>query len=122
MTYINHMHSFSTAVGHLGRNPEVVETSKGERFTRFCLVANDVYQNDEDCIHLVTTIWCMACEEIGEEIAKEARKGDQLITTGMIFRDHAPKFPVEGRDDFACWCLAIGSVPSGDHLELLEHG
>ena len=80
------MNSFSvTAVGNLAKNPEL--TVKGDTtYTRFCLVGNDYAGKDEqgNAREAVTSLWFVAFESLGEAIAKNARKGDQLILQAQI--------------------------------------
>jgi single-strand DNA-binding protein len=80
------MNSFSvTAVGNLAKNPEL--TVKGDTtYTRFCLVGNDYAGKDEqgNAREAVTSLWFVAFEGLGETIAKNARKGDQLILQAQI--------------------------------------
>jgi single-strand DNA-binding protein len=80
------MNSFTvTAVGNLAKNPELA--SKGDTtYTRFCLVGNDYAGKDEqgNAREAVTLVWFVAFEGMGEAIAKNARKGDQLIVQANI--------------------------------------
>ena len=80
------MNSFTvTAVGNLAKNPELA--IKGDTtYTRFCLVGNDYAGKDEqgNSREAVTTLWFVAFESLGETIAKNARKGDQLILEAYI--------------------------------------
>ncbi len=80
------MNSFTvTAVGNLARNPELV--AKGETlYTRFCLVGNDYAGRDEEgtAREVTTGLWFVAFGSIGEALAKNARKGDQLIVSARI--------------------------------------
>jgi single-strand DNA-binding protein len=80
------MHSFTvTAVGNLAKNPELAV--KGDTtYTRICLVGNDYAGKDEEGNprELVTSVWFVAFENLGEAIAKNARKGDQLIVQAQI--------------------------------------
>jgi single-strand DNA-binding protein len=80
------MNSFTvTAVGNLAKNPELA--SKGDTtYTRFCLVGNDYAGRDEhgNAREAVTLVWFVAFESMGEAIAKNARKGDQLILQANI--------------------------------------
>ncbi|HTV95773.1 MAG TPA: single-stranded DNA-binding protein [Steroidobacteraceae bacterium] len=80
------MNSFNlTAVGNLAKNPELA--TKGDTtYTRFCLVGNDYGGKDEqgNPREIVTTLWFVAFEALGEAIAKNARKGDQLIVQAQI--------------------------------------
>src|SRR5438552_3652467 len=75
------MNSFKLiAVGNLARNPELV--AKGEMlYTRFCLVGNDYAGRDEEgaAREVITSLWITAFGALGEAIAKNALKGDQLI-------------------------------------------
>jgi single-strand DNA-binding protein len=80
------MNSFTvTAVGNLAKDPE--SSVKGDTsYTRFCLVGNDYAGRDEqgNVREIVTTLWFVAFENLGEAIAKNARKGDQLILEAQI--------------------------------------
>jgi single-strand DNA-binding protein len=80
------MNSFTlTAVGHLARNPEL--TVKDDiTYTRFCLVGNDYAGKDEhgNSREVTAALWFVAFEGLGETIAKNVRKGDQLIVLAQI--------------------------------------
>jgi single-strand DNA-binding protein len=80
------MNSFNViAVGNLAKNPEL--TVKGDTtYTRFCLVGNDYAGKDEhgNPREVVTSLWFVAFESLGEAIAKNARKGDQLVLQAQI--------------------------------------
>ena len=80
------MNSFNvTAVGNLAKNPELAV--KGDTtYTRICLVGNDYAGKDEhgNPREAVTSVWFVAFESLGEAIAKNARKGDQLILQAHI--------------------------------------
>ena len=79
------MNSFTLlAVGNLARNPELV--SKDDiTYTRFLLVGND-YRRDEEggAREFVTTLWFVAFGPLGETLARNARKGDQLIVQAQV--------------------------------------
>jgi single-strand DNA-binding protein len=80
------MNSFTvTAVGNLAKNPEL--TVKADTaYTRICLVGNDYAGKDEqgNVREAVTSLWFVAFDALGEAIAKNARKGDQLIIQAQI--------------------------------------
>jgi single-strand DNA-binding protein len=80
------MNSFSvTAVGNLAKDPEL--SVKGDTtYTRICLVGNDYAGKDDhgNAREVVTSLWFVAFEGLGETIAKNARKGDQLILQAQI--------------------------------------
>jgi single-strand DNA-binding protein len=80
------MNSFTViAVGNLAKDPEL--TVKGDTtYTRICLVGNDYAGKDEEghAREVVTSMWFVAFESLGEAIAKNARKGDQLILQAQI--------------------------------------
>jgi len=80
------MNSFTvTAIGNLARNPELV--AKGDTaYTRFCLVGNDYAGKDEEgsAREVVTSLWFVAFGALGEAIAKNVRKGDQLLVSARI--------------------------------------
>jgi single-strand DNA-binding protein len=80
------MNSFTvTAIGNLAKNPELI--AKGDTaYTRFCLIGNDYAGKDEDgeAREVVTSLWFVAFDALGEAIARNARKGDQLILDARI--------------------------------------
>jgi single-strand DNA-binding protein len=80
------MNSFTlTAVGQLARDPELL--AKGDvMYTRFCLVGNDYGGRDEQGAprEFVTTLWFVAFGALGEALAKNARKGDQLMVEARV--------------------------------------
>jgi single-strand DNA-binding protein len=80
------MNSFTvTAVGNLAKDPE--HAVKGDiAYTRICLVGNDYAGKDEqgNPREAVTSLYFVAFEGLGEVIAKNARKGDQLIVQAQI--------------------------------------
>jgi single-strand DNA-binding protein len=80
------MNSFTVnAVGNLARDPE--QAAKGDTtYTRICLVGNDYAGKDDDGNprEAVTSLWFVAFEGLGEAIANNARKGDQLIVQAQI--------------------------------------
>jgi len=80
------MNSFTlTAVGNLAKDPECLD--KGDTpYTRFCLVGNDYAGKDEESSarEVVTSLWFVAFGALGEAIARNSRKGDQLIVDARI--------------------------------------
>jgi single-strand DNA-binding protein len=80
------MNSFSvTAIGNLAKNPELI--AKGDTaYTRFCLIGNDYAGKDDDgaAREVATSLWFVAFGPLGEAIARNARKGDQLILDARI--------------------------------------
>ncbi|WP_083536695.1 single-stranded DNA-binding protein [Steroidobacter denitrificans] len=105
------MNSFTlTAIGNLAADPELIaksDTAKGDTagsdtarndttrepaaredtlYTRFCLVGNDYAGRDEGggVREAVTSVWFVAFGTLGEAIARNARKGDQLIIDARI--------------------------------------
>ena len=80
------MNSFTlTAVGNLGKDPEIASKG-GTTYTKFCLLGNDYAGKDSqgNVRELVTSVWFVAFENLGEAIAKNARKGDQLIVQAQV--------------------------------------
>ena len=80
------MNSFTlTAVGNLARNPELV-AKNGTSYTRFCLVGNDYAGKDEEgaAREVVTSLWFVAFGPLGEALARNARKGDQLFVEARV--------------------------------------
>ena len=95
------MNSFTlTAIGNLAVDPELIAKSDPARsdpaksdmtrgdtiYTRFCLVGNDYAGKDDDggVREAVTSVWFVAFGALGEAIARNARKGDQLIIDARI--------------------------------------
>jgi single-strand DNA-binding protein len=80
------MNSFTlTAVGNLARNPELV-AKNDTSYTRFCLVGNDYAGKDEEgaAREVTTSIWFVAFGPLGESLARNARKGDQLVVEAHV--------------------------------------
>jgi single-strand DNA-binding protein len=80
------MNSFTlTAVGNLARNPELV-AKNGTSYARFCLVGNDYAGKDEEgaAREVVTSLWFVAFGPLGETLARNARKGDQLFVEARV--------------------------------------
>jgi single-strand DNA-binding protein len=80
------MNSFTlTAVGNLARNPELV-AKNDTSYTRFCLVGNDYVGKDEEgaAREVTTSLWLVAFGALGEALARNARKGDQLIVEAHV--------------------------------------
>ncbi len=80
------MNSFTlTAVGNLGSDPELM--AKGETsYTRFCLVGNDYAGKDEEggAREVTTSMWFVAFGPLGEALARNGRKGDQLFLEARV--------------------------------------
>lgn len=79
------MNSFTlNAVGNLAADPELVKSDT--TYARFCLVGNDYAGKDEEGMvrEVVTSVWFVAFGALGEAIARNARKGDQLIVDARI--------------------------------------
>src|SRR3569833_1402261 len=80
------MNSFKLiAVGNLARNHELV--AKGDTlYAKFLLVGNDYVGRDEEgaAREVVTSLWFTAFGAMGEAIAKNALKGDQLVVEAHI--------------------------------------
>ena len=80
------MNSFTlTAVGNLARNPEFV-AKNDISYTRFCLVGNDYAGKDEGgtAREITTSIWFVAFGAMGEALARNGRKGDQLVVQARV--------------------------------------
>jgi len=80
------MNSFNlTAVGNLAKDPEFA-VKADTSYARFCLVGNDYGGKDDEgnVREVVTSLWFVAFENMGEAIAKNARKGDQLIIQAQV--------------------------------------
>jgi single-strand DNA-binding protein len=80
------MNSFTlTAVGNLATEPELA-VKGGTTYARICLVGNDYAGKDSEgnVREAVTSVWFTAFEGLGETIAKNVRKGDQLILQAQV--------------------------------------
>jgi single-stranded DNA-binding protein len=80
------MNSFElSAVGNLAKNPELVTRSETS-YARFCLIGNDYAGREDDgsTREVVTSLWFTAFGPLGEAIANNARKGDQLIVKARV--------------------------------------
>lgn len=80
------MNSFTlTAVGNLARNPEFV-AKNDTSYARFCLVGNDYAGKDEGgtAREVTTSLWFVAFGAMGESLARNARKGDQLFVEAHV--------------------------------------
>jgi len=84
------MNSFTlTAIGNLAKDPELAV--KGDTtYAKICLVGNDYAGKDEhgNTREAVTSVWFVAFENLGEAIARNARKGDQLIVQAQMRADN----------------------------------
>jgi single-strand DNA-binding protein len=84
------MNSFTlTAVGNLAKDPELAV--KGDTtYAKICLIGNDYAGKDDhgNPREAATTVWFVAFESIGEAIARNARKGDQLIVQAQMRADN----------------------------------
>jgi single-strand DNA-binding protein len=80
------MNSFTlTAIGNLAKDPEFL--AKGETtYAKFYLLGNDYAGKDDhgNAREAVTGLWFVAFDNLGEAIAKNARKGDQLIIQAQV--------------------------------------
>jgi len=80
------MNSFTlTAIGNLAKDPESMAKAD-VTYTRFCLVGNDYAGKDDEgnTREAVTSLWFVAFGGLGEVIAQNARKGDQLFLQAQI--------------------------------------
>jgi single-strand DNA-binding protein len=84
------MNSFTlTAVGNLAKDPELA--SKGDTtYAKLHLVGNDYAGKDAqgNVREEVTGVWFVAFDNLGEAIARNARKGDQLILQAQMRADN----------------------------------
>lgn len=97
------MNSFTiTAVGNLATDPELA-VKGGTTYTRICLVGNDYAGKDEhgDSREAATSIYFVAFDSLGEAIAKNARKGDQLILQAQIRANNWTDKEGEKRYDYS---------------------
>ena len=84
------MNSFTlTAVGNLARDPELAARND-TNYARFCLVGNDYAGKDEggSAREVTTSLWFVAFGTMGEALARNARKGDQLFIEAHVRADN----------------------------------
>jgi len=97
------MNSFSvTAIGNLAKDPEFAV--KGEtNYTRIHLVGNDYAGKDDsgNVREAVTGVWFVAFDNLGEAIAKNARKGDQLVLQAQMRANNWTDGEGEKRYDYS---------------------
>ncbi len=89
------MNSFTlTAVGQLARDPELVSGRDGS-YTRLLVVGNDYAGKDAAGAvgTVATSLWFVAFGPLGEMLAHNARRGDQLFIEAQLraSSDTAPK-------------------------------
>jgi single-strand DNA-binding protein len=80
------MNSFTlTAVGNLARDPDLAARNDTS-YARFCLVGNDYAGKDEGgtAREVATSLWFVAFGALGESLARNARKGDQLFIKAHV--------------------------------------
>lgn len=80
------MNSFTlTAVGQLARDPELVSERDGS-YTRLLVVGNDYAGKDAaGAVRTVaTSLWFVAFGPLGEMLAQNARRGDQLFIEAQV--------------------------------------
>lgn len=86
------MNSFNlTAIGNLAGDPEMM-SKDNVIYTRFCLIASDYAGKDSRGVvrTLATSVWFVAFGGLGEAIATNARKGDQLIVRAQLRSNNRP--------------------------------
>ncbi|HEY1312740.1 MAG TPA: single-stranded DNA-binding protein [Steroidobacteraceae bacterium] len=97
------MNSFTvTAVGNLANDPELA--IKGDiTYTKVCLIGNDYAGKDAhgNPREAATSVYFVAFENLGEVIAKNARKGDQLIVQAQIRSNNWTDKDGEKRYDYS---------------------
>jgi single-strand DNA-binding protein len=97
------MNSFTvTAVGNLANDPELA--IKGDiTYTKVCLIGNDYAGKDAhgNPRETATSVYFVAFENLGEVIAKNARKGDQLIVQAQIRSNNWTDKDGEKRYDYS---------------------
>jgi single-strand DNA-binding protein len=80
------MNSFRlTAVGNLARDPELI-AKNDTSYARLCLVGNDYAGKDEQGAgrEVTTVVWFTAFGALGEALARNTRKGDQLVLEACV--------------------------------------
>lgn len=80
------MHSFTLhAVGHLVCDPE--QHARGSHpYTRFCLSGRDFIDKEGGSVarEVTTILWFTAYGGLGQVIARDSRKGDQLFVEARV--------------------------------------
>ena len=97
------MNSFTvTAIGNLAKDPELLAKAD-VTYTRFCVVGNDYAGKDDEgrTREVATSLWFVAFGSLGEIIAQNARKGDQLILQAQIRANNWTDKEGERRYDYS---------------------
>ena len=107
------MNSFTlTAVGHLARDPELV-TERDSSYTRLLVVGNDCAGKDAAgaARTVATSLWFVAFGPLGEMLAQNARRGDQLFIEAQVraSNDTEPQGEAPYRHSFIVDGLRFGA-------------
>ena len=72
-----------TAVGRLGKDPELRTTQSGQEITSFSLAVNVYAKGEQQTVWLKCSIW----GKRGETLRNYCQKGQQLTISGKLFED-----------------------------------
>ena len=72
-----------TAVGRLGKDPELRTTQKGQEITSFSLAINVFAKGEEQTVWLKCSLW----GKRGETLRNYCQKGSQITISGKLFQD-----------------------------------
>lgn len=74
-----------TLIGHLGKDPQVVQTKNGNTLVNISLATNDYYRN-QNGDKITTTEWhrCIAWGKVAELIGSMCKKGKEVAIRGKL--------------------------------------
>ncbi len=74
-----------TLIGHLGQDPQVIQTKNGNTLANISLATNDYYRN-QNGDKITTTEWhrCIAWGKLAELIGSICKKGKEVAIRGKL--------------------------------------
>lgn len=82
---MNNIKNSITLIGHLGQDPEVIQTRNGNTMANISLATNDVYRNQKG-EKITTTEWhrCIAWGKLAELMGSMCKKGKEVAIRGKL--------------------------------------
>ncbi len=82
---MNQIKNSITLIGHLGRDPEVIQTRNGNTLANLSLATNEVYRNQKG-EKIINTEWhrCIAWGKLAELMASMCKKGKEVVIRGKL--------------------------------------
>ena len=74
-----------TLIGHLGKDPELIQTKNGNTLVNISLATNDFYRNQQGD-KIISTEWhrCVAWGKLAETMGAICKKGGEVAITGKL--------------------------------------